>query len=333
MTPPPEREEATAGSSAEAEAVGADLERRLDRRVLKLEQMGEGHSGLTYRVSLEAEQGILRLPPRGVRIAGPADVARQGRIMAALHRAGVPVPRIIDMADEPVIDGRPFVLMEAVAGERIERVREAVPAAEIAASAVGVLTRIHAVPLEGTGIGDEEPRGLAQEVSRWTWLLDRAPRELTGQAPDLARRLLDELPPERPPTLVHADFHYGNLLFQGSRVVAVLDWEIAHVGQPLIDLGCLLLVSAAARSADPEVVISVPGAGGLDVPEELVVGSYGHLEPGELRWYLAFNFYKLSAILGYNLMLHRRGKRPDPIYETRTGTIRSFIAEGLQRMA
>ncbi|HEY4864435.1 MAG TPA: phosphotransferase [Candidatus Dormibacteraeota bacterium] len=96
---------------------------------------------------------------------------------------------------------------------------------------------------------------IRRKVRRWNWLLERSPPELTARAPALAGRLLVKPPEERPPGLVHGDFHYGNLLFDGSRVTSVLDWEIAHVGQPLIDLGCLLLVSAAARSADPEIAI------------------------------------------------------------------------------
>lgn len=310
----------------------ADIERRLRRRVLKLEPMAEGHSGLTYRVHFDGEQAILRLPPAGVRIAGPADVARQGRIMAALHDAGMPVPAIIAMADEPVVGGRPFVLMEAVAGERIEKISHLISKPDIAISAVEVLAKIHRLPAAQTGIGDEDSRGLVQEIHRWSWLLERAPQELTAGAPELARELLNTAPAERPPALVHGDFHYGNLLFDGSHVVSVLDWEIAHLGQPLIDLGCLLMVSAAARSADPDIALSVPGAGGFAVPDEVLRKSYGEVSHEELNWYATVNFYKLAAILGYNLMLHRRGKRPDAIYETRTGTIRKFLEEGIRRL-
>ena len=315
---------------SEVDRVTTDLERHLGRRVLAIRTMDEGHSGLTYWVRLDGEEGVLRLPAAGIRVAGPADVARQGRIMAALHAAGLPVPSIIAMADQPVIDGRPFVLMEAVPGDRIEKVRDRVPAADIAASAVEALARIHQLAVGQTGLGDEEPRTLRQEVDRWSWLIERSPQELTAHAPELARRLLAHLPEGRPPALVHGDFHYGNLLFDGSRVTAILDWEIAHVGQPLIDVGCLLLVSATGGSADPDLAMSVPGGGGLAVPAELLRAGYGEAEPVELDWYLALNFYKLAGILGYNLMLHRRGKRDDPIYETRTETIRKFIEEGIR---
>lgn len=314
-------------------AIAADLARAIGRPVLAIEPMDEGHSGLTYRVRLDGDEGVLRLPAPNVRPSGPADVARQGRIMAALHAEGVRTPPIIGLSAGPMVGGRPFVLMRRVAGERVERAVAAAAPAELGAAAAGALAGVHAVPVARSGIGEEEPRGLEAEIARWTWLLDRAPAELTPRAPDLARALLAARPAERPPTLVHGDFHYGNLLFAGPRVVAVLDWEIAHIGQPLVDLGCLLLVAAAARSGNPDLKLSVPGCGGLDVPDRVLLGAYGAAASAEIDWYVALNFYKLAGILGYNLMLHRRGKRHDPIYETRTETVRLFIEEGIRWLA
>src|SRR5205823_14553971 len=84
----------------------------------EIEPIAEGHSGFTYWVDLERPSGrrryVLRLTPPGARPSGPADVARQGRIMAALHGRGLPVPAIPAVSAEPVIDGRPFVLLEAI---------------------------------------------------------------------------------------------------------------------------------------------------------------------------------------------------------------------------
>jgi aminoglycoside phosphotransferase (APT) family kinase protein len=121
---------------------------------------------------------------------------------------------------------------------------------------------------------------------------------------------------------VHADFHYGNMLFRDGRVVALLDWEIAQVGQPLLDLACLMVVARSSRSGHERV----PGGGAVDLPDDVLLAMYG-ADPREFRWYLAFTYYKYAAIFGYNLMLHRRGKRPDPSYEERTTTITDFIAE------
>jgi aminoglycoside phosphotransferase (APT) family kinase protein len=304
------------------EQIRADLERYLGRPVRSVRVVPEGHSGFTYWVDLDGHRAVMRLPPPGARIAGPADIPRQGRLIGALHRHGLPVPAVLDMTDQPVVDGRPFYLLEAVDGDRIEKVVGTVPSERIAGSAVEVLKQLQRVPVADSGIGDETPASLDYELGRWTWLMDRAPEELTGQAPAVVELLRKTKPVEGPPVLVHADFHYGNMLFRDGRVVALLDWEIAQLGQPLLDLACLMVVAQASRSG----LERVPGGGAVSVPDDVLLAMYG-ADPVEFHWYLAFTYYKYAAIFGYNLMLHRRGKRPDPTYEERTGTIMDFIAE------
>ncbi|MGH7764375.1 MAG: phosphotransferase family protein, partial [Candidatus Dormibacteraceae bacterium] len=295
--------------------------------VISVEQIPEGHSGFTYFAEIEDEDApsryVLRLPPPGARIAGPADVVRQGRIMSALHAAGLPTPAIPVMSSDPVIDGRPFILMEAVDGTRIEKAATEHRAIELATAAVDVLKRLHALPLEWTGIGDEESVGLQSEMMRWAMLMQRAPEELTVRAGELGGLLAVQVPVERAPTLVHGDYHYGNMLFRGPSVVAVLDWEIAQIGQPLLDLGCLCIVSIRRQYQ------GAPNPGGaIDVSVEELYRLYG-AEADEMRWYGAMSLYKYAAIFGYNLMLHRRGKRPDPMYEGLTDTITGMIDEGI----
>jgi aminoglycoside phosphotransferase (APT) family kinase protein len=290
------------------ERIRNDLAAQIKEPVRAVRAIPEGHSGFTYWVDLEGRRGVLRLPPPGARIAGPADIPRQARIMAALHEQGLPVPAIVATSPDPVIDGRPFVLMEAVNGDRVEgAIAAGSNPLRLASSAVDVLRRLQAVPFENTGIGGEEPMPLEGEVARWTWLMDRAPSELTGQAPRLAALLVERQPIPRSPVLVHGDYHFGNMLFDGGRVAAVVDWEIAQLGQPLLDLCCLSLSHVSADSV-----------------REL----YG-ADPDDYRWYLALTYYKYAAIFGYNLMLHRRGKRPDSSYEQRTDTIPGFIDQGL----
>ncbi len=296
-------------------------------RVTAIEPIPEGHSGFTYFVTVDDGDGparyVLRLPPPGARIAGPADVVRQGRIMSALHAAGLPSPAIPAMSSDPVIDGRPFVLMEAVDGTRIEKAGVENKAIDIATSAVGVLKRLHALPLEQTGIGDEESVGLQAEMMRWAMLMQRAPEELTTRAGELGGMLALQAPVERAPTLVHGDYHYGNMLFRGPEVVAVLDWEITEIGQPLLDLGCLCIVAIRRQYQ------GAPNPGGaIDVTIDDLYRLYG-AEPEEMRWYAAMSLYKYASIFGYNLMLHRRGKRPDPMYEGLTTTIVGMIDEGI----
>jgi aminoglycoside phosphotransferase (APT) family kinase protein len=303
---------------------------RPELRVISIEPIPEGHSGFTYFVSIDDGEGprrfVLRLPPPGARIAGPADVVRQGRIMAALHAAGLPVPAIPVLSSDPVVDGRPFVLMDAIDGTRIEKAGVEQRPLDIAASAVRVLKKIHSLPLDRTGIGEEAPVGLQAEMLRWLWLMERGPAELTTRAGELGGLLAARIPAEREPTLVHGDYHYGNMLFRGPEVVAVLDWEIAEIGQPLLDLGCLCIVSHRRKYE------GAPNPGGsIDIPVEDLYRLYG-AEAGEMRWYLALSLYKYASIFGYNLMLHRRGKRPDPMYEGLTDTIVGMIEEGIARL-
>ena len=308
-----------------AQVIARDLAACLGEEVRAVTPIPEGHSGFTYWVDLGGRRAVLRLPPPGARIAGPADIPRQGRLMAALNRAGLPVPAVLAMSDQPVVDGRPFYLVAMVDGERIEAVTDSVPGEDLARAAVRVLRRMQPLPLAETGIGHEAPSTLDAELTRWSWLMERAPAELTGRAPRLAELLVAAPPRERPPVLVHADFHYGNMLFRQAEVVAVLDWEIAEVGQPLLDLACLAVV---ARSSG-----NVPGGGTVVVSDRELLEMYGGADTGEFTWYLALSFYKYAAIFGYNLMLHRRGKRPDPSYEERTGTIMDFLDTGIELLS
>ena len=302
------------------EKIRADLEVVLSQRVNSVRPIPEGHSGFTYFVDRDY---VLRLPPPGARIAGPADVVRQGRIMSALRGAGLPTPAIRLMSSDPSVDGRPFILMERLDGARIEETAQREEARVIATSAVNVLKRMQALPIEQTGIGDEEPVGLKAEMMRWAMLMQRAPEELTVRAAELGGLLAAQVPVERTPTLVHGDYHYGNMLFRGADVVAVLDWEIAELGQPLLDLGCLCSMTVRRRFAD------APSPGGaLAIEMEELFTLYG-VDAGEMHWYVALSLYKYAAILGYNLMLHRKGRRPDPMYEGLTGTIVGMIDEGI----
>jgi len=317
-----------------SERIREDLEAQCRERlgrprlhVTSVDPIPEGHSGFTYFVTIEDGDGpgryVLRLPPPGARIAGPADVIRQGRIMAALHDAGLPTPAIPILTADPVVDGRPFVLMEAVEGVRIEKAGKEQRPLDISKSAVEVLKKLQALPLDRTGIGGEEPVSLQAEMVRWAWLMQRAPEELTTRAGELGGLLARGLPAERPPALVHGDYHYGNMLFRGAEVVAVLDWEIAQIGQPLLDLGCLCIVSVRRQYK------GAPNPGGaINVSVEDLYRLYG-ADAEEMRWYLALSLYKYASIFGYNLMLHRRGKRPDPMYEGLTDTITGMIEEGI----
>jgi aminoglycoside phosphotransferase (APT) family kinase protein len=304
-------------------SIQSDLQNAVGFRIDAVDAIPEGHSGFTYFVRSERGDYVLRLPPPGARIAGTADVMRQGRIMQALQEAGLPTPNVPVICDEPIVDGRPFILMEKVDGSRIEKAAEKEDPKAIAGSAIDVLKRLQALPPDRTGIGGEQPTTLQVEMMRWAMLMQRAPEELTTRAGELGGLLAAQTPVERRPTLVHGDYHYGNMLFKGPAVVAVLDWEIAQLGQPLLDLGCLCVMTIRRNFRD------APSPGGaLAIGMDKLFELYG-VERRDMRWFVALSLYKYAAILGYNLMLHRRGKRPDPMYEGLTTTITGMIDEGI----
>jgi aminoglycoside phosphotransferase (APT) family kinase protein len=217
--------------------------------------------------------------------------------------------------------------MEQVAGDRIEIAALRERPLDIARAAIDALKRFQALPAGDTGIGDEETVGLRTEMMRWGMLMQRAPEELTMRAGELGGLLAAGIPEERTPTLVHGDYHYGNMLFHGHELVAILDWEIAELGQPLLDLGCLCIVAIRRQYQ------GAPNPGGaIDVSMLQLYEMYG-VEAEEMRWYAALSLYKYASIFGYNLMLHRRGKRPDPMYEGLTDTITGMIDAGIELLA
>jgi aminoglycoside phosphotransferase (APT) family kinase protein len=290
---------------------------------------GDGHSGFTYVVDLaDGRTAVLRLSPPGARIAGPADSGRQGLIMSALGRAGISVPAVLAHSGPgptELVCGRAFVLTELVAGESWEEALASSPAEQIAGQAVEFLRRLRAVPLPETGIGEENQLDAHADLARWSALIPRSPAGLAVQATELYEALLAKLPasPQPPAALTHGDFHYGNMLFRNGLITAVLDWEIAALSDPRLDLGCLG-VATLRRRYEPE-----PNpTGGLDIPLGLLADLYG-MEAGTWRWILGAGCLKYAAILGYNLGLHRAGKKIDPIYEELTGTMRGLATDGL----
>ncbi|ADB52417.1 phosphotransferase family protein [Conexibacter woesei] len=291
-----------------------------------LEPFGDGHSGFTYTVVVRrgggSERCVLRLSPPGVRIGGPADVGRQARIMAAVGAAGLPVPRILAADSAPCVDGRAFALMELVDGEPWTAAVAQTSPRRVAAAAVRVLGRLRTLAPSETGIAGEPVATPADEVARWRGL---AARGVGGdEAAALGAALEAALPrPAAVPALVHGDLHYANLLFGDGEVVALLDWEIAGLGEPLADLGCLAVAGLRWRyPSDPNPT----GPRQVAVPELLEL--YG-ADEREAGWFIAAACLKYSAIIGYNLHLHRSGRRIDPLYEQLQHTRAGLLRDGL----
>ncbi|MEU8133469.1 phosphotransferase family protein [Streptodolium elevatio] len=248
----------SAGSAGEAGRPGADgldlavLERFFADNVpgfrggLTTELLHGGRSNLTYKATDGANTWVVRRPPLGGLTPSAHDMAREYRVVSALADSAVPVPRAVALADDTLL-GVPFSVVEYVPGTVI-RTREQLhrlPDHRIAGCAhalVDTLARLHAVDPAEIGLADfGRPEGyLARQVARW---YDQWQRVRTRELADidrLYRRLAETCPPESGFAIVHGDFRIDNAILapdDPEEVRAVVDWEMATLGDPLADLG------------------------------------------------------------------------------------------------
>jgi aminoglycoside phosphotransferase (APT) family kinase protein len=215
---------------------------------LRFERIGLGQSNLTYLVRDAADgEWVLRRPPLGTLLASAHDVGREARILAALQDTAVPTPRVYGLTRDGA--GVALLLMEFVDGLVVDRmpIAEALTPQhrrQIGLSLTNTLAKIHAVDIEAVGLSDlASHKPYAQrQLKRWAgqWELSKT-RELPG-LDDLTRRLIAAAPGHQELTLVHGDFHLRNVItsYTTGEVIAVLDWELSTLGDPLADMGSLL---------------------------------------------------------------------------------------------
>ncbi len=221
-------------------------------RPLRFERIGLGQSNLTYLVYDAADhRWVLRRPPLGHLLASAHDVAREARILSALQGTGVPTPRVYGLTRQTDPNGSevPMLLMEYVDGLVLDRlsVAEALTPQrrrQIGLSMPKTLAKIHAVDIESVGLDDlASHKPYAQrQLKRWAGQWEQSKTRELPELDDLTRRLVAAAPQQQELTLVHGDFHLRNVITSRDtgEVIAVLDWELSTLGDPLADMGSLL---------------------------------------------------------------------------------------------
>lgn len=289
-----------------------------------------GNAGFSYGFEVEGERFVLRVPPPGARTEGPADVLRQARLLRLLATTPVPVPAVL--GEGPA--AAPWFVVERLAARTIRPTGgsagfEPAAARELALATVDALASLHAV--EPPGWLAAGALTVAESIARWEGLARRAadPALMSG-ADELRRRLLATAPADPRRGLVHGDFQWGNVLAadgEAPRLAAVIDWELARVGPVLDDLGWLCLFSDAGWWEGGAMTIPA----GVPAPVELI-DRYG-CDPAGVDWHLALAAYAFAVVIGFNLMLHRRGKRVDPYWEELGPSAPRMISRALGLLA
>jgi aminoglycoside phosphotransferase (APT) family kinase protein len=284
-----------------------------------------GTSSLTFLVDLAGVAAgetpvVLKVAPPGLAPLRNRDVLRQARLQKAVQRAGRPLaPDVLfsDPGDPPQVP--PFMAMNLVPGDCVEPVLTDAAGrpgpGQVRArflDAVQVLAQLHEIKPSAVGLGDEPVVGLAEEVDRWTRAFVTLPGDLAGDYQRAAKALRASIPAPLPAAVNHGDFRLGNTLCEGSRINAVIDWEIWSVGDPRIDLAWLTFFTddAGHPAVAPGTVAGTPAGREIVRAYEDAVGR----PVPELGWFDALTRYKEAGVTG--LLLKRAMKLGRPVKDS-----------------
>ncbi|MFF5567460.1 phosphotransferase family protein [Streptomyces sp. NPDC012623] len=297
-----------------------------------------GRSNLTYTVTDGARRWVVRRPPLGHVLATAHDMSREYRVIAALHPTAVPVPEPLLLCEDESVLGAPFYVMEHVAGTPYRTAEQLAPlgAARTRAAVlelVDTLVELHAVDPGAVGLaGFGRPEGfLDRQLRRWGKQLDGSrSRELPG-IDELHAALGRSMPVSPAPTVVHGDFRLDNVLIgEDDRIKAVLDWEMSTLGDPLTDLGLLVMYSAPL-DLPGSPISTTAGAAGHPSPAELVerYAAGSGRDTSGLSWYTAFAWFKLAVILEGIHYRYTLGRTVGPGFDRIGDLVPVFIRHGL----
>jgi aminoglycoside phosphotransferase (APT) family kinase protein len=277
-------------------------------RPLTVREFKGGQSNPTYELACPAGRYVLRRKPPGKLLPSAHAVDREYRVIAALNTIDFEVPKAHLLCEDPEVIGTSFYVMERVVGRVLwnallpdQRPDER---RAIYESLYDVLGRLHGADPEALGLADFGRPGnyFARQISRWTKQYRASETETIPEMDRLIEWLPANLPPDRPPTLVHGDYKLDNTIVHPTepRVIAVLDWELATLGDPLGDLTYQLAARYTPRSVFEDQDEASLRALGIPTQEE-VIGTYesvaGPVSREHFAYALAYNQFRTAAIL------------------------------------
>jgi aminoglycoside phosphotransferase (APT) family kinase protein len=298
-----------------------------DRRTIVVERMAGGGSCEVFAVDRGDEHMVLRRAPQRANASRAHDVLREFRILDAIAAEPVRIPRPIAACDDPTVFGSPFFLMERIDGAPI---RSNVPAAWVAApdthgaaviDLLDALVELHAMDWQRCGLGDlaHEPGYLGRQIDRWlSQLASYDGRELP-EAAIVADWLRARVPAEQLQTLCHGDYKLDNALFSldlPPRLLAVVDWEMASIGDPLIDLCWMLVFHPTDEGLMPLGTASEPRLDPASVPSvAAIIDRYAERtgrDVSAIDWYHVFSRWKMAIVLEGGFAKFQKGLSNNP---------------------
>jgi aminoglycoside phosphotransferase (APT) family kinase protein len=297
-----------------------------------------GKSNLTYRVTDGVHDWVVRRPPLGHVLATAHDMAREHRVMSALSTTTVPVPGMVALCEDPTVMGVPFYVMHFVEGAVLRRTTQSADLsheqrADIAHRLVDTLADLHEVDPDTVGLSDfGHPAGfLERQVRRWTAQLERSRTHKVPGFPQLASALAARVPQSQRASIVHGDYRLDNVLIgQDQQIGAVLDWEMATLGDPLCDLGLLPVYATPAAGVAGVVSDGMGPHNGFPSMDSLVerYAARTGLDVTPLPWYIALGYYKLAVICEGIHARHLAGQTVGPGFDRIGELVPPLVAAG-----
>jgi len=306
-----------------------------------------GHAGFAYGFSAlsrgASESWFLRIPPPGVQWKGTADVSRQVCVLNALDGADVPHCSVKWSGGEGAELAwfeRPYFVVPKLSGDVLRlgpnewgSKLSGAALRSAAEQAMRALAGIHRIPWREKCAYLGAPIPFADDVERWDRFLPKVAEPGRFALQERVRtRLLATIPEGAPVGVFHGDFQVANLFFSfDARLLAVIDWELTGVGATLNDVGWLATFNTQRAWDQSRGGGLVPNSAFPNGDELVAIyqAAWGEKLP-DLAWFRALAAYKFAIISGFNLALHRRGKRHDPLWETTALSIAPLLAHAAE---
>lgn len=294
---------------------------------IKVHQFPGGFSNLTYAVEVGSREFVLRRPPFGASVKSGHDMSREYKILSNLHPQFNKAPKAVFYTEDESIIGSPFYLMERVRGVilRAKMPSEMYPDKEkmsgIATSWLNTLVELHRVDYSAAGLSDlGKPEGYVErQVQGWTKRYFNAKIDEVPLLERAAKWLSENIPAQSGSTLIHNDFKYDNVVLDPldwTRVIAVLDWEMTTLGDPLMDLGTS--IGYWVNGNDPDFMkqldltpTHLPGNPTRGVLVEQYAKRTG-IEVGDGVFYYVFGLFKIAVIVQQIYYRYKKGLTNDP---------------------